>query len=83
MGVAAAAILDSVVAVAAVGYRIWGVALPSPPGSVVVAPPSGGGATAVASRAMAATTANPGEETEDWGASKEERLKGLATGDPG
>lgn len=32
--------------------------------------PLGGGAAAVASTAMAATTANPGEETEDWGASQ-------------
>lgn len=62
-GVAAAAILDSAVAVAAVGYRVWGVALPSPfpqfggGGSS----PWGGGATAVASAAMAATAANPGE----------------------
>lgn len=57
-------ILDSVVAVVAVGYRVWGVALPSPfPqfGGGGSSHWEGGGATAVASAAMAATAANPGE----------------------
>lgn len=76
MGVTAAAILDSAVAVAVVGRRVWGVALPFP---LPPAPPGfggggsshwGGGATAVAPTAMAATTANPGEETEDWDATE-------------
>lgn len=67
--VAAAAILDSAVALAAVRRRAWGVALPSPsPRFLGGGSSHWGGAAAVASTAMAATTANPGEETEDWGA---------------
>lgn len=70
--VAAAAILDSAVALAAVRRRVWGAALPSPSPRFLGGGSShwGGGAAAVASTAMAATTANPGEETEDWGASQ-------------
>lgn len=53
-----------------------GVALPSssppPPAPLGGSGSShrGGGGTAVAPTAMAATTANPGEETEDWGSSR-------------
>lgn len=86
MGVAAAAILDSAVAVAALRRRVWGVALPSPSPRFGGGGSShwGGGTAAVASAAMAATTANPGEETEDWCASKEGGAEGVGSwGDPG
>ena len=62
-----------------------GSSLPLPPGSVAAAPPTGGGgAAAVASTAMAATAANPGEETEDWVVCKGGGAEGVGSwGDPG
>lgn len=74
VGVVVAAILGSAVAVAAVGCRVgeW-LFPPAPPSRPVrcqwLLPPEGGGGTAVAPMAMAATTANPGEETGDRGSS--------------
>ncbi|XP_063482114.1 aryl hydrocarbon receptor nuclear translocator isoform X13 [Symphalangus syndactylus] len=67
VGAAEAAILDSAVAEAAVRRRFWGVAFLFPSLPVRwrrLLPLGGGGAAAVASTAMAATTANP-EMTSD------------------
>lgn len=67
-----AAILGSAVAVAAVGCRVgeWLFPPAPPPPGGSGSSHRGGGGTAVAPTAMAATTANPGEETEDWGSSR-------------